>query len=190
MITILCDNCGRLFDVYPSSLIKGKKFCSRKCMGAGASQRLKGKPRPCMSKEKHPLWKGGAVDKICSVCGIKYVVPYAQRKSVVCSMPCFGVWKSKNITGSKSSNWRGGVTPLNLRQRTSKQNKEWRLKVFERDGYTCQRCGDKRGGNLRAHHIKPFSDFPELRFKVSNGETLCESCHKIEHRKRKAEQAN
>lgn len=33
---------------------------------------------------------------------------------------------------------------------------KWRNKVYERDNYTCQKCG-KRGGNLNAHHIKHFA---------------------------------
>ena len=55
--------------------------------------------------------------------------------------------------------------------------KLWRKTVFERDDFTCQICG-RRGGKLQADHIKPWASYPELRFDVSNGRTLCVSCHR------------
>lgn len=54
--------------------------------------------------------------------------------------------------------------------------KLWRKSVYQRDDYTCQIC-KKRGGRLEADHIKPFSRFPELRYAIDNGRTLCVSCH-------------
>ena len=60
--------------------------------------------------------------------------------------------------------------------RRCKEYQEWRRLVFERDGYTCQKCG-KRGGTLNAHHILPYCDFPHMRYVVSNGITLCKECH-------------
>jgi 5-methylcytosine-specific restriction endonuclease McrA len=64
----------------------------------------------------------------------------------------------------------------NQRIRRSEEYREWRRCVFERDDYRCVRCG-QRGGMLNAHHVKPFSAHPELRFDVANGETLCLTCH-------------
>ncbi len=55
--------------------------------------------------------------------------------------------------------------------------KNWRRKVFERDNYTCRICGNDKGGNLEAHHIKKRSLYPELKYDVDNGITLCKSYH-------------
>lgn len=65
-----------------------------------------------------------------------------------------------------------GKTPI----KQSFEYKEWRKSVFERDNYTCQNC-KVRGGELQADHIKPQSVFPELRFILDNGRTLCRPCH-------------
>lgn len=72
--------------------------------------------------------------------------------------------------------WKGGITSENRRIRVSSRYKLWRTAVYERDNYTCQDCG-VRGGKLNADHIKPFAGFPELRFELSNGRTLCVPCH-------------
>jgi 5-methylcytosine-specific restriction endonuclease McrA len=53
----------------------------------------------------------------------------------------------------------------------------WRKAIFERDDFTCQKCG-QRGGLLQAHHILGYEKFPHKRWDLSNGVTLCISCHK------------
>jgi hypothetical protein len=85
--------------------------------------------------------------------------------------------KMRMRIGKLSASWKGGISPINERIRKRIEYKEWRTAVFERDNYTCQICGIC-GGRLNADHIKPFSLFPELRFELSNGRTLCEDCHK------------
>ena len=80
--------------------------------------------------------------------------------------------------GSASSAWKGGVTPIHQTIRHSLEYRLWREAVFARDNYTCIWCGDNRGHNLEADHIKPFCNYPELRFAIDNGRTLCHDCHK------------
>lgn len=60
--------------------------------------------------------------------------------------------------------------------RSSSAYKLWRSTVFERDDYTCQKCG-KHGGDLQAHHIENFRDNLNLRYDINNGVTLCKQCH-------------
>jgi hypothetical protein len=79
--------------------------------------------------------------------------------------------------GAGNSNWKGGIYPINLLIRSSKEYKDWRKSVFERDNYTCVECGG-HGMTLNADHIKPFAYFPELRLVIENGRTLCVPCHK------------
>lgn len=69
------------------------------------------------------------------------------------------------------------MTKKHILERGSKKYAEWRKSVFERDKYTCVMCGDKKGGNLEADHIKPFALYPEKRFDINNGRTLCRPCH-------------
>lgn len=56
------------------------------------------------------------------------------------------------------------------------EDREWRTRVFVRDGYRCVLCGS--GGRLQADHIEPVSTRPDLRHELSNGRTLCVPCHK------------
>jgi hypothetical protein len=81
--------------------------------------------------------------------------------------------------GADNTNWKGGITPESDRLRASDKYKQWRTAVFTRDNFICQLCGIHR--ELQAHHIKSWSEHPELRFDVSNGIALCLECHSIIH---------
>lgn len=92
------------------------------------------------------------------------------------------VWNDgiHNIQQSKENhwNWKGGITKEIVLIRHSLEYKSWRNAVFERDNYTCRGCGN-RGVYLEVHHIKSFSEYPDLRFIVDNGITYCQKCHAI-----------
>ena len=78
--------------------------------------------------------------------------------------------------GEKCGAWKGGVTPINKVLRSSKEYHLWRIAIFVRDNRRCVWCGSKK--DIEADHIKSFSKFPELRFAIDNGRTLCRECHK------------
>lgn len=83
--------------------------------------------------------------------------------------------------GTAHPRYRGNKTPEQS-VRVRYEAKRWRRDVLNRDNHTCQHCGHQ-GEGLHAHHIKPWRDFPEQRYELSNGLTLCEQCHRQEHKK-------
>jgi len=96
---------------------------------------------------------------------------------------------SESHKGEKSYLWKGGITPINQKIRKGIDIRLWRELIFQRDGFLCQMpdC-DKTERYLNAHHIMKFADYPELRFEVSNGITLCKKCHdKIQWKEEKFE---
>ena len=67
-------------------------------------------------------------------------------------------------------------------ERNTPEYKLWRLAVYKRDEFKCKKCGLKmnwKGKQLNAHHIRPWADYPVLRYDINNGITLCYKCHKI-----------
>lgn len=92
---------------------------------------------------------------------------------------------SEVMRGEKNPKWRGGITPENQRERGSAKTREWRMKVFIRDNFTCQFCGARchkglgKSVYLVAHHIKPWAIYKKLRYDIDNGITLCKDCHSL-----------
>lgn len=83
-----------------------------------------------------------------------------------------------NLQGSKHHNWRGGVSQINKTERRNimlrAEYKEWRRRVYERDGFECVVCGSKQ---IEAHHIYRWSKYPELRYEINNGVSVCKAHH-------------
>lgn len=130
------------------------------------------------------MWRGGPESCKCIFCSKEFLNPTPKyRKRKFCGHSCKAKYyyeqnKASLIRkGETNNNWRGGITTESQLLRKSPAYREWRGAVFERDNYTCVECGDNRGRNLNADHIKPWSFFPDLRFDVDNGRTLCVPCH-------------
>ena len=157
-IVVNCAICNNDIEMIPSRVKKTKRFaCSKECLSV------------LRSKDKVP--------KQCVVCGKIFPVYLSMKdRFSTCSKQC----QRDNRSADKNANWKDGRTLSNPRLRYGLMQrleyKDWRKSVFERDDYICQFCG-KRGGNLEADHIKPWSLFPTLRYDLSNGRTLCRPCH-------------
>ena len=102
----------------------------------------------------------------------------------------------ERMKGERNPAWLGGITSLNFRIRNSVKYLNWRQSIFLRDNFTCQECG-QRGGEIHAHHIKPFIILLKEAIKylpllneydaamlynplwlLDNGIVLCENCHR------------
>ena len=84
--------------------------------------------------------------------------------------------------GAAHPRYTGGMRHERTREMARYPYKVWRSQVFGRDGYACRDC-KVRGGSLVAHHVEEWSKAPDLRYEVSNGLTLCETCHDLRHGK-------
>jgi len=93
-INVKCDECSKVFQVYPSRFKSRKNFfCSKKCEG-------KFRSKLCTSK----------VECICSVCGKKIKIKKSQYKrrnknsNITCSIKCLSEIKKKIYAGRNNPN--------------------------------------------------------------------------------------
>lgn len=136
----------------------GKKKPASQCINMGLAKK----------GEKHPLF------------GVSPSAETLAKRSA--SLKGKKAWNKGLKCPQLVTNWQGGISTINHIIRHSMELRLWRESVFTRDDWTCRECSS-RGGVLNAHHIKPFSEFPELRFAIDNGVTLCYKCHRNAHRK-------
>jgi hypothetical protein len=142
-----------------------------------ATEFKKGQPSPLKGK-KNPKGSLAKMGKNNPLYGKK---PWNKGvKGLQCSK--FRGLKRPEFSKEKHWNWKGGITRERESDMHSLEYKKWRSDVFTRDNWTCQTCGI-RGVKLHAHHIKKWSQYKELRYVVENGVTLCESCHRLTHKK-------
>lgn len=163
----------------PGTEIKRGQHLSPRTEFKEGSQGHKGYHHSLKTKRNLSLfYQKQRVNTVCDYCGKPIsLIPWRVRmhKNHFCSVSC----QRHFYAGERNNHWKGGVTPENQKARHSIEFKIWRAKVFQRDNFQCVRCGAT--GSLHPHHIKSFAEYPELRFDLSNGITLCKNCHILAH---------
>ena len=174
-----CEMCDSVFRFKPMSM-KPNKFCSKPCYYLS----IRGK------KQKDEIVKQRATSNTgrktgeyhtCNFCKKNFYMYPSRiklgRSNNFCTKKCFISWSRT----SDNPEWKGDAHPENKRLRDSRDAKKWRKQVFLRDNFTCVLCGYKSKGcrpaDINADHIKSWAKYPELRFGVNNGRTLCRPCH-------------
>jgi YHS domain-containing protein len=176
---LYCDNCRYInclfckksFLIKPSGIDK-IKFCSKNCYTKWSKGRKKTAELIKKMADGHRGRKTGKFIN-CINCGKeKYKYPRDLKrvsgKEYFCSMACKTEFMKRNASPKRNN---------------KEEEKKWKRLVFKRDNYTCSLCFTRGGKSLNAHHLEKWSEYPEKRFDLRNGITLCKSCHLFIHSK-------
>ena len=174
-----CINCGKIKNA------RGQhKFCSHKCQ-----YEYQGHLKKFQFEKNGKTWNKGMKKgdhPSLNRMGFKKNNQWSYKKGE--EVPI-----ERRIAISKGLN--RGLTKLSEKIRTNSKYLEWRSRIYKKDNYTCQWCGNKNGNGksifLNAHHKIPLAFLLkenkiktleeailcEALWKLSNGITLCRDCH-------------
>lgn len=185
-MTIGCVECKKEFNVSPAHHRRGVRRCSNEC----ASVARRGRPKSAEHRVKLSIARRRRGKIVWSLearqrqsMRLRGISPLrgktAEELAEIYKKVAAGneghTYPERQ--GANCSLWRGGTSKPNQKIRGSYVYKKWRRDVLERDNYTCVNCS-AQGCPVHADHIKSFAHWPELRFDVLNGRTLCVPCHR------------
>lgn len=164
-MTLNCIICNAQFKARGQRKTTAK-FCSIGCKAQHQHLYVNGK--------NHPRWQDVPRVRTCDYCGQEYSQRTTEaissfRKRKFCSLFCGWLGETYN-SGENHPNWTGGPV------RRGYKHDRWAQNVIRRDSGVCQICGVS-GVTMHAHHIKPYLHYEDLRHVISNGITLCATCH-------------
>jgi hypothetical protein len=163
LFAVQCLSCGKQLHPRRRANIerprfKGSSYCSKECR------------RPDLERR-------------CCSCGRQFHAGQTgnrTNRNKYCSKDCYRRWQlSEENRGAKHPNFVTGIE--NRPSRHRREYASWRHAVFERDNWTCRKCGE-RGRKLHAHHVRTVKAYPHLELSIRNGCTLCVPCHKDVHK--------
>jgi hypothetical protein len=186
-ISVTCKICKMVFTI-PFWRSKTQTLCSKACNGT--------------RQKINSILKNGRNCKQCC----SFFVKSSSSKGLFCSHSCYSKSKNiygvmpnckdcnKQLTSHKSILCKvclgksriGNNHPLWIKDRTllkddhrdrgGQLHREWSNKVKDRDK-VCRTADINCGGRLEAHHILGWTKYPELRYDIKNGITLCHAHH-------------
>ena len=149
-------------------------YCSRKCysvsvVGTKRSQETKEKMRGKLAGEKNPFWGKKHSEETLKIISSKL----KGRTN------CFKGVKREKQSGENHWKWISDRSLVKKGERNMHDPlvKQWRKQVKDRDGWACRIADNNCDGRLEVHHILRWSEFPELRYQINNGITLCHAHH-------------
>lgn len=156
----ICKNCKKDIIVKSAGFDKlNRIFCSKSCK--------------TIYSNKNMVWTEEMRKNHAEKCRKRFKGTKRKRSWVL--------KQAKTIRGKNHWNWQNGKTKKSLRLRNGYRYRKWRDLVYKRDNWTCQKCGARSMSGkpviLNADHIKSWAKYPKLRYDISNGRTLCLSCH-------------
>lgn len=115
--------------------------------------------------EYSPHWKGGKPNflKCCKKLS-SYKYKYCGKHNFI---------KSR---GKNHYRWTINRETVKYDRRNDPEYKQWRIAIYKRDLYKCK-INNSCNGRIEAHHILSWANYPELRYEVNNGITLCQAHH-------------
>jgi hypothetical protein len=166
----LCETCQKPFFMFPCE-VPTKKYCSKGCYTksrVGSSGYWLGKKRneatiKKMSESRRGMkaWNKGLRGFLSGEKHHWFGVSHSGKNSPV--------WIK-----DRSKLKRNGDAALDRR---SSAYGEWRKRVWLRDIFKCKMANPNCLGRIEAHHILGYTKYPELRYEVNNGITLCHFHH-------------
>ena len=184
-VDVKCPECEEVRSVHYRSICKAGHAMCQSC----SAKKKMGKTLKVGAKYNRltvlmPSERSGY--SICKcICGNEkeiqnYEITSGRTKSCGCLLSEHIRKVSHNPSGEHHWHWKGGITGERHSAMSKKEYKDWRTAVFERDEYSCRKCGQV-GYKLHAHHIHNYASYPNLRLDVDNGITFCEECHRDFH---------
>jgi len=70
-------------------------------------------------------------------------------------------------------------------ERRSPKYQNWRHQCIKRDRHICRINNKDCEGKVVVHHILGWADYPELRYNINNGITLCQAHHPLKRAEEK-----